>query len=93
MKSLEDLVCCSNRVNELVRSGSMTSLAMNFNSYHSHSSKEASRAAPNIALIEVRDIVEAIDFINTIKTPFLNHGESTTRTFFGWLPEKSNCFI
>ena len=46
----------------------------------------------DITLVKVRDIVVSVDFIDSFKASFFDHGKSTTRAFLSWLEEESYGF-
>ena len=71
----------------------MSTLSYDFDSYLSYGSKERTLADSDISFIEIRDIVISVNFINFIKASFLDHWQSTTRSFLRWLKQKPNEFI
>jgi hypothetical protein len=60
---------------------------------YSDSSEEPTFAASDVPLIEVRNVVQAINFVHSIETPLFNHGKGTSWTLFSWLEEQSNSFV
>lgn len=93
VESLEDLVSSGDGVNQLVRGRAMATLSVDFDGHYGHSSEEASGTAPDVSFFKVGDVVEAVDFIHSLKATFLNHGQGTTGALFSRLPQESHCFI
>ena len=71
----------------------MSTLAKNLDLHDGDGSKEGSLAHPNVTLVEVRDVVESIDFIDSLETLFLDHGKGATRSLLGWLKQKSHTLV
>lgn len=63
-----------NRIAYLVRRTSVAALADDLDLDESDGSEETSFTNSNVALIKIRNVVVAVDFVDTFKTTFLNHG-------------------
>ncbi len=70
----------------------MTALADYFDLDGRDSCEETSVADTDITLVEIREVVEPVDFIDAFKAAFFDHGQCSTWTFFGWLKQESDCF-
>ena len=42
---------------------------------------------PNVTFVEIRDVVETVDLVDSVKALFFDHGCGASRALFSWLHE------
>lgn len=92
VQSLENLVSAGDWVVKFVRSRTVTTLAEDLDFNDSDSSKESAFADPNVAFIEVGNVMEAVDLVDSLQAAFLDHRRGTTGALFSRLEKKSHSF-
>ena len=80
-------------VSELLRCRSMATLSNYFDLDNSHCGEKGAFTNAYVTLVEVWNVVEPVDLINTIHAVFFNHGFSTSWPLFSRLHQEPQASI